>query len=219
MQQIEPTDQDLSAIDAEIEAPSSLTINDPLEELFLEATLTRKTKKAPRMSDPALRHALDATAKKMKELYTLPENWERKRGIALIDRETHSLVGNYSEYVHRSIPTTRKLIREHGPIPIDATEQVSGYLGEALERRLRGNTWESEHRIVADIWLDELMIGMPNAELTVKTRLGVLVRVELSYDAQLASASGNTIMTLPAGTDVLNHLSSDSKAFLRRQVA
>lgn len=198
-------------------APSSLTINDPLEELFLEAQLNRRTKRTPKGTDPSLRNALDAAAKKMRELYTLPENWERKRGIALIDRETQTLVGNFSEYVHRSIPNTRKLLREHTPIPIDATEQVSGYLGEALECRLRGKTWEQMRRIAADLWLDELMVGAPKVQIEVKTKLGVLVRVDLCDAVQFASASGNTIMSLPAGTNVLEHLSTDTKAWVRKQ--
>src|SRR5258707_14958363 len=60
---------------------------DPLEDLYQEAALAHAAKnpKTRRTSDPTLRHALDAATKTMRELYTLPENWRRTQGVALID--------------------------------------------------------------------------------------------------------------------------------------
>ena len=192
-----------------------------LDDLFLDAQLAQAARNPvkKRTADPALRDSLDAAAKKMRELYTLPENWERSRGIALIDKGTQTLVGNFSEYKHKTIAGTRKLIREHMPISIDATEIVDGYLGEQFEQRHRGISWEREVELTAELWLDELMVGCPSAELTIKLRLGALLRVEVKHDTQFASASGATIIRLPAGTNILEQLSQDSKTHIRRQVS
>lgn len=188
---------------------------DPLEDLFTDAMLHRKMR-AKRPEDASLKHALDAAAKRMRDLYQLPENWVRRRGLALIDKATSTLIGNFSEYVHRTVPGCRKLLREHSPIPIDDSEVVEGYLGEAMEQRLRSQSWEAVHACTCDLWLDALMVGCPAVELVVKTRLGALTRVELLYATQFASESGATLFILPAGTNVLEQLSSDSKAGVRK---
>ncbi len=194
--------------------------DESLDDLFLDAQLAQAAKnpKQKKGADPSFRNALDATAKKMKELYTLPENWEAKRGIALIDKGTQTLVGNFREYVHKTLPKTRKLLREHSPLNIDLVEQVDGYLGEQIEFRLRGQTWEREVECQTDLWLDELMVGSPKVEMVVCTRLGAIVRVQLKHDTQFASQSGGTILQLPAGTNVQEQLSMDSKLHVRKQV-
>lgn len=191
-----------------------------LDDLFHDAQMAQahRNPKAKRIADPSLRNSLDAAAKRMRELYTLPENWTRTRGVALIDKATQTLVGNFSEYTHNVLPGTRKLIREHQPIVIDATEQVEGYLGEALERRVRGRSWTEKHNLVADLWMEELMVGAPGVKVNVCLHLGSVVRVELEAGVQFASQSGNTMFTLPAGCDVWEHLSTDCKTWIRKQV-
>lgn len=200
------------------ESDNQLAAFDPLEDLYTDAMLHKKQKPA-RSEDAGMRNALDAAAKRMKELYTLPENWERRRGLALIDKSSQTLIGNFSEYVHRTIHGCRRLVREHQPIPIDGTEVMEGYLGEELERRIRGQSWEAVHACTADLWMDELMVGAPGVELNVKTRLGAIVRVELVYATQFASPNGGQLLIIPAGTNVQEQLSTDSKSAVRKAVA
>lgn len=190
-----------------------------LDDLFLDAQLAQalKNPKAKKGADPSLRNALDAEAKRMKDLYALPDNWERTRGVALIDKGTQTLLGNFSEYRHRTVPKTRKLLREHTPISIDATEVVEGYLGADVEFRLKGQTWEREVDLKADIWMDELMVGAPEIKLLIKLRLGVIIRIELLQDTQFANHSGQTLLLLPAGTNIAEQLSADTRRFIRRQ--
>ena len=190
-----------------------------LDDLFLEAQMAQamKNPKVKKGADPSLRNALDAEAKKMKELYSLPENWERTRGVALIDKGTQTLLGNFSEYRHRTVPKTRRLVREHTPISIDATEVVEGYLGADVEFRLKGQSWEREVDLKADVWMDELMVGAPEIKLLIKLRLGVIIRIELLQDTQFASNSGQTLLQLPSGTNIAEQLSTDSKRYIRRQ--
>lgn len=193
---------------------------DSLDDLFLEAQLAQAAKnpKQRRVAEPSLRQSLDAATKKMKDLYALPENWEAARGIALIDKDTQTLIGNFREYVHKEVKRTRKLVREHTPISIDATEVVNGYLGADVEWRIKDQSWERELEVQCDVWLDELMLGCPAVELIVKIRLGALVRVEVKHDTQFASVSGATLLQLPAGTNIMEQMSIDSKTHLRRQV-
>lgn len=190
--------------------------DDPLESLYTEAMLNSKLK-VRRETDPGVKNALDAAAKKMKELYTLPENWERTRGVALIDKETSTLIGNFSEYVHKTVPHTRKLCREHLPISIDAKEVVEGYLGERIER-LRGNSWEAEHFLTCPILLDELMVEAPLVQLQIKTRLGAIIRADLAADTQFSAQNGQMVLQLSAGTNIWEACGADTKAVVRKGV-
>lgn len=189
-----------------------------LDDLYLEAQLAQgaKNPKQKKVADPSMRNAIDAAAKKMRELYSLPENWETKRHIALIDKGTQTLIGVFQEHIHRTIPSTRKLTREHGIVCIDSTEVVEGYIGQELELRLKGISWEREVEVEVDLWMDDLMVGCPLVKMNVKSRLGALLRVDLKAPTQFASHTGNTIMQLPAGTNVLDQLSSDSRRLVRK---
>ena len=183
-----------------------------LEALYTKVLLSRTPKKTKTPADPAEGTIpVDST-------YTNPDNWERRRGIALIDRESQSLVGNFSEYVHKRFPTTRKLIREHTPISIDATEICDGYLGAEVEMRLRDQHWEVAHLVTVTVQLDEMMVEAPSVRLSVKTRLGAVVRYDLMDETQFASPSGNTILILPAETDILSACSVDTKIRVRKEL-
>lgn len=193
----------------------------PLEDLFNEAVLASaaKNQKKPRSADPSLRQSLDAATKKMKELYTLPENWRRIRGVAFIDKATNTLVGNFSEYHHITLPTTKKWLREHTPIAIDATEVVEGYLGADLTFRLGEKAkWTEMKAAVVDLVMPELQVEAPAVSIQAYIRLGALLRVDVAEETQLASSSGNIVLRLPAGTDVLDQLGPDSRHAVRKAV-
>lgn len=192
-----------------------------LDDLFTDAmlTLAAKNKKQPKSADPSMRHALDATTKKMKELYTLPENWQRTGGVAFIDKGTNTLVGNFSEYQHRTFPHTKKWLREHTPISIDRTEVVEGYLGQQVMERLGAHqSWTEERSGTADMLFDEMQVEAPRIDFRAFIRLGALQRVELTSMTIFASVSGATLISLPAGTNVLEQLSTDSRAAVRKAV-
>lgn len=192
-----------------------------LDDLFNDALLTQaaKNKRQPKSIDPSMRNALDATAKKMKEVYTLPENWLRTGGVAFIDKATQTLVGNFSEYQHRIFPHTKKWLREHTPISIDRTEVVEGYLGAQIMERLSAHqSWTEVKSGTADMLFDEMQVEAPNIEFSASIRLGVLQRVDLLYTTLFASVSGATLISLPMGTNVLEQLSTDSRAAVRKAV-
>lgn len=201
------------------EAAASASIS--LDDLFHDAQLAEAAKnpRRERKVNPALKSALPPTAKKMQDAYTLPENWQRGRTLALIDKGTSTLLGNFTEYLHRTIPETRKLLREHGPVEVSGSEYVEGYLGEGLSMRLRDSgSWTETREGVADLLFPELMLGAPQVRVKAHLYLGGMVRVDLGADTQFASVSGNTLLQLPAGTNVLEQLGTDSKAAVRKAV-
>lgn len=205
----------MPSIDEEIEG--ALGIDDPLEALYTETLLQRKMRPPRKVADPAVKNSLDAAAKKLRDLYLLPENWERKRGLCLIDKSSKTLIGNFSEYVHRTT-TARKLIREHQPIHIDGSEEIDGYLGERFSWQ-RGESWDRECFITVPVLLDELMVEAPAVRLHVHLRLGAIKRAELCEATQFAAMNGETVIQFPAGTNIWEACGTDTKAAVRKEAA
>lgn len=205
--------------EAEMEASTTaqqLAAFDPLEDLYTDAILAQQTKRK-RVADPSLREALASTAKKMKDLFNLPENWERTRGLAIIDKDTKTLIGNFSEYRHRTVAGCRKLLREHSPIAISGTEEVSGWLGESLAlRKGEWGMWHDRREVELDLMFPELMVGHPQIRLSVAIYLNGISRADLLSETQFAAASGNIVITLPAGTNVYEAMGTDGRLKLRK---
>ena len=192
---------------------------DPLEDLYTDA-LQHAAQKPRRKADPSAKDALPGSAKRMREVFTLPENWERTRGVALMHAETGTLLGNYSEYVHRTVPGCRRLVHEHTPIPVDTIERVPGswWLGERKDYVKASNSWTETRHAMLDIQLPELGVAFPLAELTIGLYLGGIMRVELAADTQLASPSGGMLLTLPKGTNILEVLAWEDKISLKQEL-
>lgn len=216
----EPSNDDLDSLEKEIEQEIfTPTEADPLEDLYAEAAAERKLRKPQRRTDPALRDALEAAARRMRECYSNPDNWKRTRGLMLIDHATHTVLGNYSEYVHRQFPTTRKLLHEHQPIVIDGQEEVAGFIGTELERKVRGVSWDAEREVALHVLLDQIFAEAPDVRLKICLQISTIVRVELLTDTQFATPSGGLLLKLPAGTDIWAACGADTKAAIRRIVA
>jgi len=203
-------------------ALNELAAFDPLEDLYTEVQLAAQARKARRLADPSARSSLDHSAKRMREVFTLPENWERTRGIALVHQETQTLLGNFSEYVHRSVKNCRRLVREHNPIAVAAVETVSGFwwLGEQRPyiEASRPTEWTVTRQALIDVQLPELGVGHPVTDVTVSLYLGGIMRVELAEDTQFVSPKGEIFLTLPKGTNLLECMSTDCKVALRKEL-
>lgn len=210
---------ELNELAAEAGLPEDYRIG-VLDDLFSEAQQNseRKTPKKSKHLDPALRDALDHAARKMRERYTDPANWKKSRGLVLVDKETQTVLGNYSEYLHLHDHSARRLVREHLPIHIDGQEIVEGYLGHKLESELRGISWDREVCVIEHVSLDEVQVEAPLVKLQICVMLNSIVRVHLEEDTQFASASGNLILKLAAGTNVWEACGVDTKMALRKAV-
>jgi len=155
-----------------------------------------------------------------KALYMNPENWTRTKGIALVHKDTNTILGNFSEYIHRSIPHCRKLVREEAPISVSDIEEVEGswWLGETRKPEPR-QEWHEQRKAILHIYLEPLHLHAPICEVTVHLSHGGLARVELDLDTTFAQTEGEgQLMTLPAGTNILEVMSLDSKLSLRKEI-
>lgn len=185
-----------------------------VEALFNEATArARQAIKAKRTAPPK---PGEAEKQATQALYLDPANWERKRGIALIHEETETVLGNFSEYVHRSVPGCRKLVREESPIAVSARELVSGsWWLEDIKPEPR-QVWHEQRTAFVHLFLDKLRVHSPACEVVVHLSYGSLARVELALETQFAQQAGDAaqLLTLPAGANVLEVMSSDCKVGL-----
>lgn len=155
---------------------------------------------------------LQAELTRVKMLYVLPENWSVVRELNLIDRETKTLLGHFTEFRHKTDASARKLVRSGEPVlETCEVEEVAGWLGGDPQTRVESSTWTEEHEVTADIWLTDMMVGAPEVRLRVCLKFGGIVRIDLADETQLASVNCNTVLQLPAGTNILPLASVDTK--------
>lgn len=155
-----------------------------------------------------------------KKIFLDPENWERKRGVAVIHKETQTLIGNFSEYLHTKIPGVRKLLREEAPIAVSATEVVEGswWLGEGRKPE-PVQVWHEQRHCIVHIYLDELKVHSPACEVVVHLSYGAIARVELALDTQFAQTEGtDKLLFLPAGTNLSDVMALEMKMILRKEL-
>jgi len=147
-----------------------------------------------------------------------PEHWKRTKGIALIHKDTNTLLGNFSEYIHTS--GARKLVRKNAPISVSCSEYVEGswWLGESIKPEPRRD-WHETRPAILHIQLPELHLHSPACEVTAHISYGGIARVELSTDTTFAQTYGPvTLLHLPTGTNILELMSLDSKIKLREEI-
>ena len=198
----------------------TLDADDILDSLYRSqraaAFVERRAKEAKVLKATAKPEALETQF-----LFANPENWTRTQGVALIHAETITLLGNFSEYVHKTVPNCRKLLRESHPIAVLAVERVSGswWLGE--ERRPEPKQqWHERRPAILHLHLDKLKVHSPACEVVACLSYGGLARVELALDTQFAQEDGKQeqLLFLPAGTNVLGEMSLDSKIHLHAEL-
>lgn len=193
--------------------------DDPLEALWAEAQAAAKQPRAriPRGTGAEAHHHEALVVSHA--LYTNPENWTRVGGVALIHKETQSLLGNFSEYRHKSVSHAKKLVREETPISVQRTETVAGswWLGEDRQV-VAHSTWHETRKAMVKLHLLELGLFTPLAEVAVQLSHRGIARVELLEATLFADPLGKELMTLPAGLNVLPVMSLDSKLDLRKEI-
>lgn len=170
-----------------------------LDDLFKEA-------KAAMRAERATKAKLPPPNPETEGIYRNPANWIRTRGVALMHSETLTLLGNFTEYRHKTVPDARRLVRETDPLPIEATEY------------LNGDWWMKPEEVpkTKRLWKESKLLTLPYANLShlgVHARSlcvyavfgeGSLDRVDLASDSIFGG--GSVLMNLPAGTDIQREL-------------
>lgn len=166
------------------------------------------------------KHAKKPSEVDPRRVYLDPENWIRTRGIALIHAETQTLLGNFSEYTHKSIAGCRKLLREESPIAVSASEVVEGswWLGED-RKPIPPQVWHERRTAIVHVFLEALKVHSPICEVVACLSYGAIDRIELALDTTFAQTEGaEQLLELPAGTNIRDVMSIDSKVALRKEI-
>ena len=136
--------------------------------------------------------------------------WVKTRGVALIHEETHTVLGNFTEYTNRFIPGARRLVRELEVPAVRVVEYVTGVWGEPTPEPVRSTRVVEGWRTL-EISLNLAAMKVQTGKTQVKAFFadGTLTRVELLQDTTFASnAPGEYfhLLCLPTGSNVLPQL-------------
>lgn len=175
-----------------------------LEELFgeVQTVLRGRVRNAEPAPDPRIEAA---------RLFSDEANWLPRRFVALVHRESETLLGVYAELAHRSVADARRLVRApEGETPT-ATEYISGdWLLEDLGRVSRRPPPETSRTVIAiRAQLASTSLAGEFVELRVWLRAGSPFRADLAIDTTFGD--GETFISLPAGTDIYPQLDRATK--------
>ena len=187
---------------------------DPLESFWEEAEQNLLAKRRMKNASP------EKPKKVTSDTFTLPENWTQTRAIALIHAETQTLIGNFLEYKHVRVPHARKLIRCDSPVAVSATEMVSGPQWVHLERIIPSPQSATATRdiVMTPLPLYELGVQAEIAEMKIYFQWGGIIRAELRSHTTFHSPDNRTILTLGAGTNLLEVMDLNAKLQMREEL-
>lgn len=192
---------------------------DPLDTLLQDA-MREASKRTVRASPSRDSKAEIATRPKLTSGFYSPENWDRVCTISLIHQPTNTLLGNFDEFRYIPNRKTKRLVRVEGPRETDGVEYVTGdwWLQQETERHADPKSWIESRATVIGISLTECSLHCDAAEVLVRLEHGWIARVELSRETRFTCPARNSFLLLPAGLDVLEVMSFDSKMILKEEM-
>ncbi len=202
------------------EDPAGGRLSD-LDDLFADNLAVAATKTKPLIRQPSKKELdLESAEERRKKEYTDPTHWIPGRGIALIHKESNSLIGNYREYVHYRIPSCRKLLLVKEPILIDANEYREGswWMDPVARDRITVTQWDTTRNEVVPLLLDRMGVFCPAAPISIYMRFGGITRVELTEACDFASADGSELLHLTKGVNVYEAMQMEGKIALRKEL-
>ena len=181
-----------------------------LDDLFKEAVKEMR-KAAVAATKPARKAEATPPANRR---YDWPENYNRGQNIGLLHKETGTLLGVFSEWIHKTEPDVRKLVREESELPLHAVEEVSGDWGKHTPSRVPYTPSASLVYHHA-----ELTVSLAQDSLTAHVQLEVSCQGIAILEARLQSpctfGGPDSILCLPPGTNIFPALSRESKLAIR----
>jgi hypothetical protein len=140
----------------------------------------------------------------------------------LIHQETQTLLGNFTEYVHRTDASARRLVKESVMLPLKAAvEYVSGnwWLPPDETPKPR-RAWQTKLDATLTVSLFSLNVYAPEIEVVAHFGVGQLDRVELEQETMFAQVPGTPaqMLYLAAGTNILPLMSQESIRLLKAQL-
>lgn len=198
-----------------------MTINS-LDDLFADAAqrITREAQDKKRIVRNATPELLKPI--RVSERYLLPENWIEGKCIALVHGDTGTVLGNFRIFHHKYEKTARRLERVSEPTETSGIERVWGKHWITESRPIPSpERWESSRELfISELVLQDFGVSSIEDMVRIKVCLahGGILRVELLDHTQFASPDNRTLLTLPAGTNVLEVMSLESKINLRKEM-
>lgn len=217
---LEPDDTELAKLEqAGFQISEELAAMDTaLDDLWTEV---KAAAPVPKSSLAKSKARLLEAEQASKAIYTNPENWERKRGIALIHKDSMTCLGNFAEYVHLRVKDCRKLIREEAPLDCEAVEYVEGSWWLHTERKPEpAQVWHEHRQAMLHIYLPELGVHSPGVVVMAFISYGMLARVELTQPTRFAQDRGDQelLIDFPAGTNLIEVMSHQCKIKLKEEL-
>lgn len=188
-----------------------------LDELFAQAKKSYNGQKKQKTMAQAGRGtpklAPEETA--AQRLWSNPDNWYRSRGLVLLEQGTNKLLGNFSEYLHRTVQGGRKLIRETEPLDVADIEYVSGW----VPTEVRSECPVAERSFTTRLFLQLELQSFTGAQASVTAYhyCGSITRVELRTPVSFC-LPGEQLLTFPTGTNVFEMLSPAALKTLEMEI-
>ena len=152
-------------------------------------------------------------------LYTDPANWTAGTYIALMHKETQTLLGTFQEYLHRSVADCRRLVRVEGPVSVARVEEVAGTWGWTPPLVTSSSTQPQALTITVPLELQSPPLICGIVPVTVHLQGAGLLSIRLVTDTQFADVTGQEFLSLPAGTNLLPVLSLETKKQIRQEIS
>lgn len=183
-----------------------------LDALFREARAALRGQQAKAKGPAKAAPSKDSSSPAYYDL----SNWTKTRGVALIHQETHTVIGNFTEYIHKAFPGARRLVRETEVLPFTTVEYVTGVWGEPSEPVSVSSTrlWRGAAPATVNVKLKEMRVEAAAVNVSAVFSEGALERVELEQETTFASPPGSegprSFCILPQGTNILPEMSIHS---------
>lgn len=156
--------------------------------------------------------------------FRAPENWAILQQVEIVHVQgnVRTLIGLYDDLRHVKVPRCRKLVRcEERIVGLPfAIEEVSGpHWLPAEAWTLRQQPTSATRELVADLELEMGQLLQAQAAVCLAHLVGGgLQRFCLQADTVFTGLMPRTILTLPAGLDILEGLSTSCKASLWKEL-
>jgi len=187
-----------------------------LDDLFREARAAAKVERtqAHLRAEAAKRRKQDPVEAPVEPLgiFADPDNWRQTRGVTLIHGPTQTLLGNFWELRHKTVPDARRLVRSAEPIPVTVLETVDFGVVQ-LDPMIPAHQALSHRVLTLDVQLATPAVAAERVLLRVEYYEQWTARVVLLESTTFAEAG--EILTLPAGVDILPGLTRECKRAVR----
>ena len=138
-------------------------------------------------------------------IYRNPANWIRGAAVALIHRASETLLGNFTEYRHKTVHDARRLVREDNPPPVQSVEYIDLDLNLSNgQPPTPKRAWQTILPVTCTVGLLAYSAAAPDVQLLAHFGDGDLKWLELAEPTIFKTVDG--MLRLPAGTNILPEL-------------